>query len=96
VKEQYMSVFTDLIARAKALLAEIDGQAAADARGVVADLETSLDEAHSQALVLLGQAKTDISSAVAAATPEVQEAVNGLITKAEADIAALLGRIPGA
>jgi hypothetical protein len=91
-----MSVFTDLIERAKALLAEIDGQAAADARGVVADLETSLDKAHMQALTLLSQVQSDVSAAVSAAEPDVQTAVNDLIAKVKAEIAALLGKIPGA
>jgi hypothetical protein len=89
-------IITDLIAKAKELLAQIDGQAATDAKGVIADLETSLADTHQQAVVLLGQVKADVSGAVSAAAPEVQTAVNAAVAKGEADIKGVLGHVPGA
>jgi hypothetical protein len=89
-------IITDLIAKAKELLAQIDGQAAADAKGVIADLETSLADVHQQAVVLAGQVKTDVAGAVAATAPEVKDAVNAIVTKGETDITGVLGHVPGA
>jgi F0F1-type ATP synthase membrane subunit b/b' len=85
-----MSGLSNIINDVKRIVSEIDGAAARDAETALHDLETEASRVHDTVAQLVTQAKADAEAVVKDAEPGVKAAVEGLISKLEADIQAAL------